>query len=425
MTSRSAFVWCFLPGDIEPTLCGKFTHEVAPDGQALGSFVYGRSYLERDDALAIDPIALPLGNVAQVTTALQGFFGVIADASPDDWGRYVIDREFGPQRSPVDYLLKSQQDHVGHLAFSESPQQRPEWLTPWDRSWLADAARVVAALDLRRPVPLELERQLVPNTGLGGARPKITVADDRYQWLAKFPSRRDVPEIPMARLEAATLSLARRCGIDAAHHDVVSLDGVDILLVRRFDRARHGTGWTRDAFLSARTLLVNGDSAQRYSFFGSYPRLARELGRLSARGTADRHELFRRMVFNAVIGNGDDHDRNHGMLADEERPDAFRLSPAYDLVPTLRPAKVRQQALGVGDFGAWATRENILTAASSFDLDEVAALDLIHDIEERAITHWTDCCREQGLTPDAVATLAACVQRLPASHRDPEAAPRP
>lgn len=424
MTSRTAFVWCFLPGDVEPTLCGKFTHEVTAEGQALGSFVYGRSYLGRGDALPIDPIALPLGNVTHVTTALQGFFGVIADASPDDWGRYVIDRAYGPQGSPVDYLLKSQQDHVGHLAFSESAQQRPEWLTPWDRSWLADAARVVAALDLRRPVPPELERQLVPNTGLGGARPKITVADERYQWLAKFPSRRDTPDIPMARLEAAALSLARRCGIDAAHHEVVSMDGVDVLLVRRFDRTRRGNGWARDAFMSARTLLSNGDGAQRYSFFGSYPRLARELGRLSARGTADRHELFRRMVFNAVIGNGDDHDRNHGMLADEERPDAFRLSPAYDLVPALRPARVRQLALGVGDLGAWATRENILTSAGSFDLDGASALDLIDEIEGQAIAHWAACCREQGLTPAAIDALSACVQRLPESHRDNDV-PRP
>ena len=146
MISRTAFVWCFLPGDIEPTLCGRFTHELTANGQAQGTFVYGRRYLERDDALPIDPIALPLSGSAQVTTGLQGFFGAIADASPDDWGRYVIDRAYGRQDSPVDYLLKSQQDHVGHLAFSGAADQRPEWLDPWDRSWLPDACRAIAAL---------------------------------------------------------------------------------------------------------------------------------------------------------------------------------------------------------------------------------------------------------------------------------------
>jgi serine/threonine-protein kinase HipA len=418
MTSKSAFVWCFLPGETQPTLCGRFTHEVVANGSAQGTFIYGRRYLGRDDALPIDPIALPLNDSPKTTTSLGGLFGVIADASPDDWGRYVIDRAYGQQTSPVDYLLKSQQDHVGHLAFSESPEQLPAWLDPWDRSWLEDACRVVSALDLHRPVPPELERQLVPNTGLGGARPKITIADGHQQWLVKFPSRRDSPEVPMARIEAAALTLASRCGIQAVVHEVASIADTDVLLVRRFDRTAREGGWTRDAFLSARTLLANGEAAQRYSFFGSYPRFARELGRLSARSAADRRELFRRMVFNAVIGNGDDHDRNHGMLADEERPDAFRLAPAYDIVPALRPPKVRQQALGVGDLGAWATRENMLSAATSFDLDEASARAVIDEIEEAALDQWAQSCLDQGLSASSVASLSMCVQRIPDSHLD-------
>jgi serine/threonine-protein kinase HipA len=425
MTSKSAFVWCFLPGDTQPTLCGRFTHEVVANGSAQGSFVYGRRYLEREDALAIDPIALPLNDSLKTTTALGGLFGVLADASPDDWGRYVIDRAYGQQSSPVDYLLKSQQDHVGHLAFSAAPEQLPEWLDPWDRSWLEDACRVVSALDRHRPVPPELERQLLPNTGLGGARPKITIADGHQQWLVKFPSRRDSPEVSMARLEAAALTLASRCGIRTVAHEVVSIADTDVLLVRRFDRSPRDGGWTRDAFLSARTLLANGEAAQRYSFFGSYPRFARELGRLSARGAADRRELFRRMVFNAVIGNGDDHDRNHGMLADEERPDAFRLAPAYDIVPALRPPRIRQQALGVGDLGAWSTRENMLSAAASFDLDATSAIAVIDEVEKAAIDQWAQSCRDQGMSEATVSALAVCVQRIPDSHLDNDATGAP
>ncbi len=272
-------------------------------------------------------------------------------------------------------------------------------------------------------MPPELERQLLPNTGLGGARPKITIADGHRQWLVKFPSRRDSPDVPMARLEAAALMLANRCGIDAVTHEVVSVGDADVLLVRRFDRSPREGGWTRDAFLSARTLLSNGESGQRYSFFGSYPRLARELGRLSARSAVDRRELFRRMVFNAVIGNGDDHDRNHGMLADEERPDAFRLSPAYDLVPALHPPRIRQQALGVGDHGAWSTRENMLSSAASFDLDGSTANALIDQVEEAALDQWEQCCRESGLTRSSIASLAKCVQRIPETHREGDGTP--
>ncbi len=423
MTSRSAFVWCFLPGDVTPTLCGRFTHEVAANGSAQGTFVYGRRYLARGDALPIDPVALPLNDAAKATTSLGGMFGVIADASPDDWGRYVIDRAYGPQTSPVDYLLKSQQDHVGHLAFSASADELPQWLEPWDHTWLEDACRAVSALELSRPLPPELERQLIPNTGLGGARPKITIAEGTGQWLVKFPARRDASDLPMARLEAAALSLAQRCGIESARHEVRVVGNTDVLMVRRFDRSRREDGWLRDAFLSARTLLDNGQSAQQYSFFGSYPRLARELGRLSLRSTADRRDLFRRMVFNAVIGNGDDHDRNHGMLADEARPDGYRLSPAFDIVPARRPPLIRQQALGVGDFGAWSTRENMLSGASSFDLDEASANAVIDEVEQSALDQWAQCCRDQGLPSATVAMLSGCVQRIPATHRDQQASP--
>ncbi|WP_431287378.1 type II toxin-antitoxin system HipA family toxin [Roseateles chitinivorans] len=401
-----------------PTLSGRLTHDLGAAVATRPTFQYCESYLAHRDGMAIDPLGLPLREAPFVEMGNAGAIGAIEDALPEHWGRHVIDRAYGQQSSPVDYLLKSQQDHVGHLAFSESAEQLPEWLDPWDRSWLQDACRVVSALDLHRPLPPELERQLLPNTGLGGARPKITVADGGQQFLVKFPSRRDSPEVPMARLEAAALTLANRCGIRTVVHEVVSIADTDLLLVRRFDRTACDGGWTRDAFLSARTLLANGEAAQRYSFFGSYPRFARELGRLSARGPADRRELFRRMVFNAVIGNGDDHDRNHGMLADEERPDAFRLAPAYDIVPALRPPRLRQQALGVGDLGAWSTRENMLSAATSFDLDEASASAVINEVEEAAIDQWTQSCRDQGLSAAAVSALAACVQRIPDSHLD-------
>src|SRR6185369_17958336 len=99
MTSE-VWVWCWLPSDATPTLAGRFNHMKIPAAgrpQYRGEFVYGRSYLANASALALDPVQLRLVDRIYETTALEGFFGPIRDAMPDDWGRYVIDREFGPQ----------------------------------------------------------------------------------------------------------------------------------------------------------------------------------------------------------------------------------------------------------------------------------------------------------------------------------------
>lgn len=420
MTSKAAFVWVYLPGDVQPTLCGRFSHELTAAGLGVGQFVYGRSYLANAQALPLDPFVLPLVDRHWDTTAQRGLFGVIDDACPDDWGRYVVDRQHGKQSSPVDYLLKSQQDRVGALAFSAGTSEAPVQVAPMDQAWLPSIRRVIADLEQDRPIPPELALQIRPNTGLGGARPKLTVIADDCQWLAKFPALQDRPAVPMARLEAASLDLAERCGIHTVTRRVVHIEGADILLVKRFDRTQRGEGWTHDGFVSARTVFASDPAANAYSFFGSYPRLAVDMARWSTRPAADRLELFRRMVFNIVIGNGDDHDRNHGFLADETRA-GYRLSPAYDIVPSLQQPihRVRQQALGVGDAGADGTVDNILSGARSFGVEDDTALEMIKDIGEKAADLWGSCCRDQGFDASAIAALADCVRPVPRAQAGP------
>lgn len=429
MISESTFVWAYLPGDTEPTLCGRYTHSPTPAG-AIGRFIYGQSYLGNARAEPIDPVSLPLASAEHGTSAPQGLFGVLADATPDDWGRYVIDRRFGRQPSPVGYLLKAAQDRVGHLAFSAAKEGVENAPPLPGRGMLPDALRVIVGLEAGRPIPPELEAHIRPNTGLGGARPKLTIAGEGEQWLAKFPSMRDLPEIPIARLEAAGMELARRCGIEAAQCEVAHLNGTDVLLVKRFDRTaltgpdgqRH---WGRDAFVSARTIFMSDPAVQAYSFSGSYPRLARELGRWSAAPAADRAELFRRMVFNCVIGNMDDHDRNHGFVADDLRPSAYRISPAYDLVPDIRGVvhtARRYQALGVGDQGALATVENILSGCEAFGIEPGQAARIVQEIQERALDQWRACCSDLGLDGPAWRQLEGCVAPIPASEDELPAA---
>ncbi|CAN7760649.1 HipA domain-containing protein [Variovorax sp. LjRoot290] len=407
--ANQAYVWVYLPGDVHPTLCGRFNNEKTAAG-GVGKFVYAKSYLALTHARPIDPVMLPLRAGEHPTTAQLGFFGVFVDASPDDWGRGVIDLMYGKPESPVGYLLRSQGDRVGNLDFSEAPEVPPVQRALPGRDVLKAAVGVLAGIERGRKEDPSLENWVRPNTAMGGARPKLTIADEAFQWLAKFPSRHDDPEVPVARLEHAMHALARRCGIDTVDSEIVTIDGAELLLVKRFDRTAvknedGATAWSRDAFVSARTVL-RSSGVNENSYTGSYPGLARDLTRWSAKPLADKHELFGRMVFNCVVSNTDDHDRNHGFVADE-MGDGFRLSGAYDMVPRIPTTQRRVQAMRVGD-DAEPTRDNILSECASFDLSHAQAAEIHDSIQATVRQNWRQCFAQSGLSEAAIEKFSSC-----------------
>ncbi len=386
---------------------------MTPGGGAVGKFVYRKKYLADAHAVAIDPITLPLADKEFSTTSQRGIFGVFVDAMPDDWGRFVIDQRMGQQTSPVGYLIHSLEDRVGNLSFNRCIDAPPRIPILPGRDILDPARKVMAGLELGLPLPPELEHVFEPNTALGGARPKITIEDAGAQWLAKFPSRRDSPDFPVARIEAAALDLATRCGITSVHAEVVHIKGDDILLVKRFDRMRiNASGWCRDPFISAQTVFHSSPQVQAYAYSGSYPRLSRELTRWSADAKRDRRELFRRMVFNCVTSNTDDHERNHGLVGDDV-VGTYRLSPAYDMVPSIHATTRRFQALGVGENGSEPTALNILSDCVAFDLTHQEAAKMLKEIQEQAQDEWKACLVKQGFSANALDKLAQCVASLP------------
>lgn len=413
-------VWALLPGETVPTHCGELWQRADGVGRQSTCFRYGASFLSTWGAFAVDPFALPLEDRAyRNADPVNAMHGALWDAGPDDWGRYVIDRQFGAQTYPIGYLLRSQEDRVGHLCFSESPDRSPALSAPLAREWLSEAWQVVTGLEAGRPVAPELAHRIRANTAMGGARPKLTVADGQAQWLAKFPSRRDDPRYSQARVEAAMLDLAAQCGLNAARAELHTIadgpagPGGDILLVRRFDRSVAGDGgWYRDAYVSARTVLSSDRSS--LSFSGSYARLARALTRWSAKPASDKIELFRRMVFNCCVSNTDDHDRNHGLLANEEA-DLFRLSPAFDIVPRLHQTQRRYQAMNIGDQGAEASVENLLTSAIAFDLDVARAAQIIRDMQATVQAGWRSALQGRGVDRMAIELLSPCFRELPQS----------
>lgn len=405
------WVWAWLPGDLAPTLAGRFEHQVNRDS-FRGRFVYGKSYLANRDALALDPLQLKLADRTYETANLQGFFGPLRDAMPDDWGRYVIDRQYGEQPELTGYLLHSRGDHIGNLAFSATRDAVPEDPELLGLEIIEDARAVLRGLEDGRKLDPQLAEIVRPNTALGGARPKLTIQQAGKQWIAKFPANVD-RGAPIARVEAAMLELARRCGIDAARAQVVH---GDVLLVERFDRAwvKHGgqQGWRRDSFVSAQTIFYSNAELQAFALSGSYPRLALEMAKFSERVSSDREQLYSRMVFNCCISNTDDHDRNHGFLA-ADTPGMYLLSPAYDMVPRRHATKRREHALAIGDEGFIATRSNLLSNALSFGLSNPQALEILDHVQAVVGENWKGALREQGLRDEQIQDWAQCFEPLP------------
>jgi serine/threonine-protein kinase HipA len=229
---------------------------------------------------------------------------------------------------------------------------------------------------------------------MGGARPKATVEDDAGLWIAKF--NRPDDKWNNARIERAMLTLARACGIATAESKLVSIGGRDVLLVKRFDRQKTDAGYRRARMVSALTLLRTDDSPQSRDKWWSYIRLVEELRRVSAEPKKDAAELFRRMCFNALISNTDDHPRNHAILATARD---WRLSPAYDLTPTpLVSHERRDLAMICGHQGRVANAANLLPQSARFLLPDDEARRIVDAMRDRVKGTWYDEARAAGVS---------------------------
>jgi serine/threonine-protein kinase HipA len=197
--------------------------------------------------------------------------------------------------------------------------------------------RILCLLQQRLQKPPQVEELIKAGTSMGGARPKAVIEDGNALWIAKFNRPKD-DKWNNARVEHAMLALARVCGLTTAESKLVSVGGRDVLLVKRFDREKAGKGYHRARMVSGLTLLRTEDTHQSRDKW-SYILLVEELRRVSAEAKKDAIELFRRMCFNALISNTDDHPRNHAIIAKNQ---GWKLSPAYDLTPTPHVSEERK-----------------------------------------------------------------------------------
>jgi serine/threonine-protein kinase HipA len=365
MTSeREVYVYIHLPGTLDTVPAALLRVQTLPDGTLIGRFRYGDRYLKRKEAVSLDPFQLPLDTRVYEFTRLKGIPGAVRDASPDAWGRRVI--EYKLQRGAgdlqeIDYLLHGPQDGAGYLSFGLKVEP-PAPKRAYNRTHqLPELIAATQAIEEGRPVAAQLLEQMDPGTSMGGARPKATIEDSQCLWLGKFPSSDDRSNLQ--RIEYATLDLARRCGLNVTQARLQAVGRDDVLMLQRFDREYTDNGYLRFGLVSGLTVLGCGDSHLDRDRW-SYPLLADNLRRWSDKPEADCAELFRRMVFNAAVTNNDDHPRNHALL---RRQKSWRLSPAYDLVPVpMVSLERRDLALSVGTYGRTGSIYNLVSQAGRF-----------------------------------------------------------
>ena len=311
-------------------------------GRETVTFEYVQSWIETKDAFSIEP-ALPVGAGTFVPNHGREIFGTIGDSAPDTWGRQLMRRKERRDaeregRRPktmfeVDYLLGvSDETRLGAIRLRHQNDQI--FQAPQDEGvpGLISLGRLLQASErVLREEETDEDLQMIfaPGSSLGGARPKASVRDQHGNLsIAKFPKEED--DYSIERWESIALQLAEMSGINVSRHKLVYANDKPILLSMRFDR----TNDFRTPFLSAMSMTDRKDGEH-----GSYLEIVDGITAYGATATHDRAELFRRMVFNILISNVDDHLRNHGFLWLGKN--GWTLSPLYDVNPTPEDLKPR------------------------------------------------------------------------------------
>ena len=405
MTSE-CFVYIALPGETDFVTAGRFERKADRRGVNTGRFVYGKSYLARDNAVPIDPLNLKLGAETYSTTRLEGMFGALRDASPDSWGRRVIEKRSGKAKlDEMDYLLHSPDDRAGALGFglnAEPPAPKRTFNRTMDLAKLQALADIIISNEELPDHPDAQQAHDLMNavTSMGGARPKAVVEDEDGLWIAKFNRKDD--KWNEAKVERAMLVLARACGIHTAESKLTTIGDRDALLIKRFDRNKTDKGYQRARMLSALTLLRAEETPQMRENW-SYVLLAEELRRISEKPKDDAPELFKRMCFNALISNTDDHPRNHAVIAVDT---GWRLSPAYDLTPAKWISITRRDlALECGDMGRYAHADNLSSQSARFLVNLEEAKATVDTMEQAVKNSWCEIARREGVSEQDCETI--------------------
>ena len=379
------------------------------------AFRYRAAYLDHPRAFALDPVALPLRRGEVDFRCDGGVPGFLDDHLPDDWGRKVLAGaafHAGDERFDAncvsDLMGRMGHSQIGALSFV-APGAAPRYESGAPLSALREleeeALRTDGAPPSRGTGPdmdgSFLLRLLLAASSVGGARPKALVFDDGGRYLAKF-NRRRTDDYNHARVELACLDMARAAGIEAARGRVVACGpGRDALLLHRFDVSEQG----RHHLVSVNGLLKDPGSQRDRGVTFRYDDIAELLRRHSCRVVEDLPALVRLMAFNRAINTTDDHERNFSLI---HRGDGYRLSPAYDLTPSL--ALGAYHAAGFGHRPAPPAPGELAKLGRVFGLSKPQVRGCAEEVA-LAVERWPEFAEGAGVGEEETELVARCICR--------------
>jgi serine/threonine-protein kinase HipA len=327
--------------------------------------------------------------------------GAVDDARPDRWGekviRYLVKLQ---RRSLLEYLYHAGDDRFGALGVSTSAERYiPQGTGPLPRLSQAQELSEVAAKIEADETITEVEKKIFHAGGsLGGAKPKALIEIDGEQWVIKFFNGEPV-DTPL--IEHATMTLARKAGINTAETRPIRLAAANAVAVRRFDRKGDRRIHSISAGTAIRAVTPGGSEPDM-----GYPALAQILRRRGAGAAVqnDARELFMRMVFNILVDNTDDHEKNHSLLVENPAEyGSLTLAPAYDVLPTN--SGQGYQEFGCGDDGQESTLKNAMSQCEAFGLSPAdAAAEIVRIIA--VVDTWEAHFRELHVSETDILNLA-------------------
>jgi serine/threonine-protein kinase HipA len=371
------------------------------------SFAYDSAWLGLGGAFALDP-RLPL--VRGEAHSDGGLFNAFTDPAPDRWGRSLMGRRERLQaklegRAPrtlldADFLmLVDDQTRLGALRFRDVGSEVFQAMDDRPVPPLVALPQLLGAtrrLIDDKETAEDLRLLLAPGSSLGGARPKASVLGaDGQLLIAKFPSPTD--DWPIPTWEAVAMTLAERAGVQVPPFELRQVAKRPVLMMSRFDRTADG----RRPYCSALTALSATDGEAR-----SYLELVDFLRQDGADAPRDAAQLWRRMLFNILISNTDDHLRNHGFLREAG---GWRLSPAFDLNPMPVDVKPRIHALALNEADQEASLDTALSVASYFRLDKTEARTIAKAVAE-AVSAWREVAAHHALTARQIDRMASAFE---------------
>ncbi len=385
-------------------------------GEETVVFEYAPQWLGDPDRFSIEPaLALTRGGFAP--PAGQTLFGPLGDSAPDSWGRRLMqraERRFAEREgraartlAETDYLLGvTDETRLGALRFRRMGEGLFQAPLRTGVPALIELGRLLSVTErILREEETDEDLRLIfaPGSSLGGARPKTSVIDQQgCLSIAKFPKETDDYSVEI--WEEIALRLAESAGIRTPLHQLQQVGGRAVLLSRRFDR----DGAIRIPFLSAMAMMGLKDGER-----GSYPEMVDTLARHGAQAKTDARALYRRVAFNVLISNVDDHLRNHGFLWRGKQ--GWSLSPVYDLNPVPTDLKARVLSTNIDLDEGTCSIDLLETASEYFGLDLTAARAIIKEVAVVTAT-WRQIARDVGAKSTEIARMASAFEHEDLRH---------